>query len=71
METFTYSGFAIRADRESTIRKGHKHNVEVGVMCPRCDRRIGRALDHGEKATCPECGLVVQRFGNALEAANG
>jgi hypothetical protein len=67
-ESLPYDHYEIIEHRRSKIDpdSGLKVRFELGFHCPGCKRIRQRPLDHGEKYTCPECGLEMELFGNSL-----
>jgi uncharacterized paraquat-inducible protein A len=64
-ETFPAHWFEVSDLKESKISKGFRHLIIDYIDCPHCDGTL-EPLHHGESATCPNCGLHITKFGNAL-----
>lgn len=69
-ETLTYSDYYTPREYPSQIDKSKTVvDYEHGLLgCPRCHVTGMDNIPHGGSATCPNCGLYMERYGNALEA---
>ncbi len=65
-ERLLYSDYVQVEDQPSRIDLSRSYPVEIGVRCPACRENLP-PLDHGERGVCLMCGLVMIRWGNALE----
>ena len=66
-EHVNYSDYSIHPKCKSKIIPGlDVDRDDAGLMkCPACDYQ-SNGMEHGEKRTCPRCGLKTQLFGNGL-----
>lgn len=72
VELLPYSNYHRQNKLESALIPGMVvGDLTEGTMsCPRCQtRRDG--IEHGAQATCENCGLQMERWGNALQLLGG
>lgn len=65
-ETLMASRYQIVEERPSEIDATYTLRVVTGMYCPKCGNVLPE-LGHGKAQICEQCGLWMQRYGNALE----
>lgn len=64
-EDLIYSDYRLFETRNSQIDKGSTLEVEVGLKCPHCKKRI-EIIQCEKSSDCNYCGLHLTRHGNLL-----